>query len=181
MATQQRRKSSYSQVSIAAPRVPANMAWFVESYFGDTIIIQITTNWQKAFLNGVPNFTFDQPFQQVNGATLVGQVLTLTLDRALVYPTLMTLGVNDPALRNYYGGFLSTAETEINEPVTPVEPFELIYDGSYGTVLSMANGTDDRGLYGATNDNIIVNGESTALVAVTAQSGTVNVDVGHVW
>src|ERR1019366_8918450 len=99
MARQQRRSSSYSQIPIAAPRVPANMAWIVLGTTGVTIDIQIVTGWERAFLVGFPNFTFSQVGLSVVSAALVGDSLIVQCNTTVIQPVVITLGVNDPALR----------------------------------------------------------------------------------
>lgn len=178
---QQRRKSSYSQVPLSAPKVPANMAWQVQSVEDNVVILQILQNFEKAFIVGCPNFLFNQPSLSAISAVLAGDQLTVICTRALDLPVVMTLGVNDPSVRNYYGGYLSSQQVDIvPAPVVP-QPFSLGFRANSTYELDLQNITDSRDLFGSPSVGVYVNGVIEMMQVIQGANDSLAVVYGTPW
>ena len=158
MAGQQRRKSSYSQIPLSAPKVPGNMSWVVDSAAGNVITVLLGGQTAKCFLVGVPSFSFSQAGLRVVTATLVDNVLTLVVSDVVVLPLQISLGVNDKALRNFYGGFLSSQQVDVVPAPVPPSSYNVSLYAWDSTSVQLQNSTDGRWLLGNRASPVFING-----------------------
>ena len=134
------------------------MSWVVDSAASNVLTILLGGQTAKCFMVGVPAFTFSQAGLSIVTASLDGNVLTLFMSDVIVLPLQISLGVNDKALRNFYGGFLSSQQVDVvPAPVGPSSYNVSLYAWDSAHV-QLQNSTDGRWLLGNRASPVFING-----------------------
>lgn len=166
---QQRRASSYGQVSVAAPKVRPDIIWVVEEVIDNTITISLEVNGEGAFLTGVPGFVLAGTGVGTVSVELAGLIMTVHMNAAIPEGALILLAPGDLSCRNRFGGALAAGAYRFITPNPPPEPWtpEFLVQDTFVLRLNVLNPLRPPLI----NDNGYINIDGAHAVIMEAKIG----------
>jgi hypothetical protein len=113
------RQQRYNTARGVIPRqslARADMLWSVDSYYGNQVFLSVGSYISQLDVVGIPKISLTTPNATCVAAENNGSFLVLTFSSSVGAGTKLQVPVQDPAVRNIFGGYLSGGSIEIVPP-----------------------------------------------------------------